>query len=233
MIQETFSALNEALLQNFWVAMLASVTWGILSILLSPCHLASIPLLIGFISSQQVASVKRTFVLSLTFAFGILLTIAAIGLITAALGRLMGDVGTVGTYLVAGVFFVVGLYLMGVVNLPWSGMQLSSGRRSGVAAALILGLLFGIGLGPCTFAFMAPVLGVVFQTATTNFAGAVTLLFAFAVGHCAVIVTAGMLANRIQRYLDWSDKSRVTLWIKRVCGFLVILGGVYMIWKVS
>ena len=233
MIQETFSALNEALLQSFWVAMLASVTWGILSILLSPCHLASIPLLIGFISSQQVASVKRTFVLSLTFAFGILLTIAAIGLITAALGRLMGDVGTVGTYLVAGVFFVVGLYLMGVVNLPWSGMQLSSGRRSGVAAALILGLLFGIGLGPCTFAFMAPVLGVVFQTATTNFAGAVTLLFAFAVGHCAVIVTAGMLANRIQRYLDWSDKSRVTLWIKRVCGFLVILGGVYMIWKVS
>ena len=233
MIQQTFTALNEALLQSFWVAMLASVTWGILSILLSPCHLASIPLLIGFISSQQVASVKRTFVLSLTFAFGILLTIAAIGLITAALGRLMGDVGTVGTYLVAGVFFVVGLYLMGVVNLPWSGMQLSSGRRSGVAAALILGLLFGIGLGPCTFAFMAPVLGVVFQTATTNFAGAVTLLFAFAVGHCAVIVTAGMLANRIQRYLDWSDKSRVTLWIKRVCGFLVILGGVYMIWKVS
>jgi cytochrome c-type biogenesis protein len=232
-IQETFSALNEALLQSFWVAMLASVTWGILSILLSPCHLASIPLLIGFISSQQVASVKRTFVLSLTFAFGILLTIAAIGLITAALGRLMGDVGTVGTYLVAGVFFVVGLYLMGVVNLPWSGMQLSSGRSSGVAAALILGLLFGIGLGPCTFAFMAPVLGVVFQTATTNFAGAVTLLFAFALGHCAVIVAAGMLANRIQHYLDWSDKSRVTLWIKRVCGFLVILGGVYMIWKVS
>ena len=233
MIQQTFTALNEALLQSFWAATLASVTWGILSILLSPCHLASIPLLIGFISSQQVASVKRTFVLSLTFAFGILLTIAAIGLVTAVLGRLMGDVGTVGTYLVAGVFFVVGLYLMGVVNLPWSGMQLSSGRRSGVAAALILGLLFGIGLGPCTFAFMAPVLGVVFQTATTNFAGAVTLLFAFAVGHCAVIVTAGMLANRIQRYLDWSDKSRVTLWIKRVCGFLVILGGVYMIWKVS
>ena len=233
MIQETFSALNEALLQSFWVAMLASVTWGILSILLSPCHLASIPLLIGFISSQQVASVKRTFVLSLTFAFGILLTIAAIGLVTAVLGRLMGDVGTVGGYLVAGIFLVVGLYLMGVINLPWSGMQLSSGRRSGVAAALVLGLLFGIGLGPCTFAFMAPVLGVVFQTATTNFAAAVTLLLAFAAGHCAVIVAAGMLANRIQRYLDWSDRSKVTLWIKRVCGVLVILGGFYMIWKVS
>lgn len=233
MIQQTFSALNEALLQSFWVAMLASVSWGILSILLSPCHLASIPLLIGFISSQQVASVKRTFVLALTFAFGILLTIAAIGLVTAALGRLMGDVGTVGSYLVAGIFFVVGLYLMGVINLPWGGLQLSSGRKSGIAAALILGLLFGIGLGPCTFAFMAPVLGVVFQTATTNFAGAVTLLFAFALGHCAVIVTAGMLANRIQRYLDWSDKSKVTLWIKRVCGLLVILAGLYMIWNVS
>jgi cytochrome c-type biogenesis protein len=232
-IQEVFTALNHALLQSFWLALLASATWGILSILLSPCHLASIPLLIGFLTSRQVASAKRTFALSVAFALGILLTIAAIGLITAALGRLMGDVGAVGSYLVAAVFFVVGLYLMGVINLPWSGMQISSGGSTGIAAALVLGLLFGIGLGPCTFAFMAPVLGVVFQIAATHFAGAVTLLFAFALGHCAVIVTAGMVANRIQRYLDWSDKSKVIVWIKRVCGLLVILGGAYMIWKVS
>lgn len=231
MIQETFVALSEAMLQTFWVALLASATWGILSILLSPCHLASIPLLIGFITSQKVTSAKRTFFLSLTFAFGILLTIAAIGLITAGLGRLMGDVGAAGNYLVAAVFFAVGLYLMDIIKLPWGGFQISSGRSSGLAAALILGLLFGIGLGPCTFAFMAPVLGVVFQTATTSFVGAVSLLFAFAFGHCAVIVVAGMLANRIQHYLNWSEKSGVARWIKRTCGFLVVLGGVYTIWK--
>lgn len=232
MIQEIFTILNNALLQSVWIAVLGALTWGVLSILLSPCHLASIPLLVGFITSQQVSSVKRIFLLSLTFAFGILLTIAAIGLITATAGRLMGDVGTVGNVIVAVVFFVIGLYLLDIISLPWSGPRFSANKSSGMLAALILGLLFGIGLGPCTFAFMAPILGVVFQTATTNFAVAIILLFAFAIGHCTVIVTAGVLTNRIQQYLNWSERSKVTVYVKRICGILVILGGIYMIWTV-
>ena len=81
------------------------------------------------------------------------------------------------------------------------------------------------------FAVVAPVLGVVFQTATTNTVGALMLLAAFAVGHCAVIVAAGVLANRIGEYLKWTEKSKVAAYTKRICGFLVILGGVYMVWK--
>ena len=217
--------------QGLWLGVTAAVMWGILSILLSPCHLASIPLLIGFITSQENVSRQRVFSLSLVFALGILLTIAAIGLVTALLGRLLGDVGLIGNLLVAAIFFFIGLYLMDLVSLPWSGFQLSTNRFTGLTAALVLGLLFGIGLGPCTFAFMAPVLGVVFQTAATNVAGAVTLLLAFALGHCAVIVVAGVLANRIGEYLNWTSRSQAATYVKRVCGFLVVLGGVYMIWK--
>jgi cytochrome c-type biogenesis protein len=165
------------------------------------------------------------------FALGILVTIAAIGLITALLGRLLGDVGMIGNILVAAIFFFIGLYLMDLVPLPWNGLQLSTQRYSGLLAALVLGLLFGIGLGPCTFAFMDPVLGVVFQTATTNVGASITLLAAFALGHCAVIVTAGVLANRIGEYLNWSQKTGIAVWIKRACGLLVVLGGVYMVWK--
>lgn len=217
--------------ESLWLAAAAAVLWGILSILLSPCHLASIPLLIGFITSQENANRQRVFSLSLTFAIGILMTIAAIGLVTALMGRLLGDVGTAGNILVAGIFVVIGLYLMDLISLPWNGLRLSSGRSSGLLAALVLGLLLGIGLGPCTFAFMAPVLGVVFRTATTNMATSVILLFAFAVGHCTVIVVAGVLANRIGEYLNWAERSKVAMYVKRTCGFLVILGGVYVVWK--
>ena len=76
---------------------------------------------------------------------------------------------------------------------------------------------------------MAPVLGVVFQTAATNIVLSVGLLLAFAFGHCSVIIGAGTLTKWVQKYLNWSDKSKITLYIKRVCGALVILGGVYMI----
>lgn len=231
MIESLFTELNTGLMQSFWMASIAALTWGVLSILLSPCHLASIPLLVGFISSQENANRQRVFLLSLTFASGILITIAIIGAITAMLGRLMGDVGLIGNIIVAAIFFVIGLYLMDIINLPWDGMQLSAGRSSGLTAALILGLLFGIGLGPCTFAYMAPILGVVFQTAASDMIASITLLLAFAVGHCAVIVIAGVLAKRIGDYLKWSEKSKLTTAVKRVCGFLVVLGGVYMVWN--
>ncbi len=174
----------------------------------------------------------RTFNISLVFSVGILITIALIGIITASLGRMMGDLGGIGNYLVAGIFFVVGLYLLGIIKLDWS-RGLKPTKAKGLGAALILGLLFGLALGPCTFAYMAPVLGIVFQTAQTNFFLAMIFLLAFGLGHGSIIVGAGTLTGKVQKYLNWSEESKTILWIKRICGVLVILGGVYLILAVN
>ena len=233
MLDSIFITLYEAMTGAVWIAILASFVWGILSILLSPCHLSSIPLIVGYISSQGKISVGRTFNISLVFAVGILITIAVIGIITASLGRLMGDVGVIGNYLVAGIFFLVGLYLLDIIKLDWNAARLRQSKSKGLLAALILGLIFGIALGPCTFAYMAPVLGVVFQTAQTNYFLSVILLLAFGIGHCSVIVGAGTLTGKVQKFLNWSEESKTILWIKRICGVLVILGGVYLIYTVN
>lgn len=229
MVEEVFTALYEAMSGTAWVAVLASFAWGFLSIILSPCHLSSIPLIVGYISSQGKISVRRTFIISLVFSVGILITIAAIGFITASLGRLMGDVGTYGNYFVSGIFFLVGLYLLDIIKIDWNISGFRKTNIRGLLAALILGLLFGIALGPCTFAFMAPVLGIVFQTAQTNYLMAVLFLLAFGLGHCTVIVGAGTLAGKVQKYLNWSNDNKSILWIKRICGVLVILGGIYLL----
>ena len=229
MLDTVFTALYEAMTGSVWLALLASFSWGVLSILLSPCHLSSIPLVVGFISSQGKISMKRTFNISLVFSVGILITIALIGIITASLGRLMGDIGSVGNYLVAGIFFLVGLYLLDIIKFDWNNVGIKQTKAKGLLAALILGLLFGIALGPCTFAYMAPVLGIVFQTAQTNYLLAVLFLLAFGIGHCSVIVGAGTLTGKVQKYLNWSEDSKTILWIKRVCGILVIFGGIYLL----
>lgn len=229
MFESLFTALYNAMTGSVWVAVLASFAWGILSIILSPCHLSSIPLIVGYITSQGKVSVKRTFNISLVFSFGILITIALIGVITASLGRLMGDVGVIGNYFVAAIFFLVGLYLLDVIKIDWNSFGLKPTKSKGILAAFILGLLFGIALGPCTFAYMAPVLGIVFQTAQTNYMLAMIFLLAFGLGHCAVIVAAGTLTGKVQGYLNWSEESKTILWIKRISGMLVILGGVYLI----
>lgn len=230
MIESIFTLLSELLYQNLWLAFLSSLTWGILSILLSPCHLSSIPLIIGFLSSRDDMTVKKSILLSLFFAVGILITIALIGGITLAMGRLMGDVGTVGNYIVAAVFFFVGLYLLDIIVLPFGGARIKGTHKKGYLSALILGLIFGVGLGPCTFAFMAPVLGIVFQVSTTDSVYAGGLLASFSLGHIIPIVLAGSLMNIVQKYLNWSENSKATKIIKKICGVLVIFGGFYMIY---
>lgn len=229
MLTNLFTWLTHAIQGQPYLAIFAAFVWGILSILLSPCHLSSIPLIIGFIDKQGRGSVKRAFWLSLLFATGILVTIAAIGIITASLGRLMGDVGRVGNYLVAVVFFLVGLYLLDIISAPWTGATGTNVKQKGLAAAFLLGLIFGIGLGPCTFAYMAPMLGVAFQVAATQLLFAITLLAAFGVGHCSVIVLAGTMTEKVQHYLNWTEKTRGAIIVRRICGVLVILGGIYLL----
>jgi len=229
-VEELLTTLTHAVEGTPALALAAALVWGILSILLSPCHLASIPLIVGFIDEQGRISTRRAFLISSLFAVGILITIGAIGAVTAAAGRMMGDVGRWGNYFVAAIFFVVGLHLLGVIPMPWSGPGRVGMKRKGMLAAFILGLIFGIALGPCTFAYMAPMLGVTFKLAATDIGYGVLLLAAYGVGHCSVIVAAGTSTELVQRYLNWNEASRGSVILKRVCGAAVLLGGVYLIY---
>ncbi len=228
-MEQIFTTLSRAVDGSPGWAISAALAWGVLSIILSPCHLASIPLIVGFISEQGNVPARRAFAISTLFAVGILVTIAAIGVATAAAGRMMGDVGPYGNYFVAVIFFVVGLHLLGAIPMPWSGSGQVGMKRRGLVAAFVLGLVFGIALGPCTFAYMAPVLAVAFKVGSTSIFYGAILLLAYGIGHCAVIVAAGTSTELVQHFLNWNERSRGIAVVKFLCGILVILGGVYMI----
>jgi cytochrome c-type biogenesis protein len=230
MMQQLFTNLTDAVESTPVIAIGASFIWGVLSVILSPCHLASIPLIVGFIDEQGRISTKRAFVISALFAAGILITIGAIGAITAAAGRMMGDVGKYGNYFVALIFFLVGLHLLDVIPAPWAGSGQIGMKRKGILAAFILGLVFGIALGPCTFAYMAPMLGVTFKLATTNLLYGILLLVVYGIGHCSVIVLAGTSTELVQQYMNWNERSKGAVILKKICGVLVLLGGVYLIY---
>jgi cytochrome c-type biogenesis protein len=230
MIEYLFTTLSSAVEGGPAVALSAAFAWGVLSILLSPCHLSSIPLIVGFIDEQGRISTKRAFSIALSFSLGLMISIGVIGLITALAGRMMGDVGRYGNYFVAGIFFLVGLHLFDLIPMPWSGPTRIGMKRRGLVAAFILGFIFGVALGPCTFAYMAPILSITFQLSASQMWYGVLLLLAYAVGHCSVIVLAGTFTEVVQRYLNWNEQSKGPVIIKRVCGGLVILGGFYLLY---
>ena len=230
-MQQLFESLTHAVEGAAGIALAASFVWGILSILLSPCHLASIPLIVGFIDEQGKISTKRAFWISTLFSVGILITIGVIGVITAAAGRMMGDVGKWGNYFVAAIFFLVGLHLLDVIPMPFSGTGQVGMKRKGLFAAFILGLIFGVALGPCTFAYMAPMLAVAFREAAKNLIYGISLIVVYGIGHCSVIVFAGTFTEVIQRYLNWNESSKGAVILKKICGILVLAGGLYMIYS--
>jgi cytochrome c-type biogenesis protein len=229
-IEKLFITLTDAVSGTPAFAIGASFLWGVLSLVLSPCHLSSIPLIVGFIDEQGRISTKRAFFIALVFSSGLMVSIAVIGIITAMAGRMMGDVGIYGNYFVAGVFFLVGLHLFDIIPMPWSGPGNIGIKGKGIFASFILGLIFGIALGPCTFAYMAPMLSITFQLAGTQIWYGIILLLSYAVGHCLIIVLAGTFTELVQQYLNWNEQSRGPIIVKRVCGVLVIIGGFYMIY---
>ena len=62
-----------------------------------------------------------------------------------------------------------------------------------------------------------------------NLLNGILLLTAYGIGHCPIIVLAGTFTQMVQRYLDWSEKSKGTVILKRICGILVIIGGIYLL----
>lgn len=237
MIAKIFAVLTSALSGAPILVLTASFIWGIFSVLLSPCHISGVVLIMGFIGGQKGLDTGKAFRSSLLFATGVFLSIVVIGLITGLAGRIIGDIGITGDIifkvLFAVVFLVLGLYLMGAVNLPFMNLirEERFASRSG-ATAFIIGLLFGLGVGPCTFAYMAPVLGVVFQTAKVNFMYSLSLILLFGLGQCVILTLAGTSVKLVQRYLDWDKKTGLLKVLRIVLGVMFILIAAYFVYSI-
>jgi cytochrome c-type biogenesis protein len=210
------------------LALTAALLWGVLSILLSPCHLASIPLVVGYIARGPETSRRSTTAVALVFALGVVGATGVIAAATALAGGLIGDLGPAASYVAAAVLIVVGLNLLGAIELPLPEVATRPARR-GMLGALALGAGFGLALGPCTFAFMAPVLVTSLAIAGSSPIHAAGLLMAFGVGHCIPIVGAGASTRHVERWLQWGSRTSGIARLRAVSGTLVIVAGLYLL----
>lgn len=221
-------AVNQWMSGGLALAALGCFLWGLTSVLLSPCHLASIPLMVGYVAGQETAlHPRRAALYAVAFALGLFASIAAIGVACAALGRMLGDVGPYWTVPVGLVLLWVALDMLGVARCSLGGGLLARLQVRGLSGALLLGLAYGVLSGSCTFGFIAPILAV--ATVQGDLGRGSLLMVCFGLGHTLPIALAGSSMALVQRLVVRSEYQRGSRFFRRLAGVLVGLLGIWFV----
>ncbi len=222
-----FNYIGELIQTQGWLAFPACFLGGIISSA-SPCVLAMIPLVIGYIGGYAEGSQKKAVHYSLMFTLGLTITFTVLGIIAGAMGRLFGDVGNFWNYVLPPVAILLGLYLLFSDKLTFAiGVsQRFMPKRKALIGAFLMGLFFGIVASPCA----TPVLAVIltFAVAKQNIAYSGGLLLAYALGHWVLVLGAGISAGFAQRVLESRGISNFSTYSKKGAGVILIGVGIYL-----
>ena len=225
-MQGLLEHLTGFLSQSPWLAYGGAFLAGIVSSS-SPCVLAALPLVIGYIGGTSGGSRKRAWIYSLLFVLGLTLTFTVLGAVAGLLGRLFGVTGKGWFVGIGAVLILMGLHLAGVIPLKLPTPRLLTPERSGAMGALLMGLLIGAVSSPCATPVLVVILALVATKAKILYG--ISLLFAYSIGHCALIFLAGVATGFAQAYLSSSRVQAFSLWTKRVSGAIVVCLGAYLI----
>ncbi|MFP5212335.1 MAG: cytochrome c biogenesis CcdA family protein [Acidobacteriota bacterium] len=210
------------------LAALGCFTWGMISVALSPCHLASIPLIVSYVAGQDKAvNARQAASYAGIFTVGLFLTIALVGIVCSFLGRMLGEIGPYWTILVGGILLWVALDMWGISWCSMSGGLLGRIQIKGLLGAFVLGLAYGVLSGTCTFGFIAPILAII--TIQQKILTGVIFIILFGIGHCIPIAIAGSSTAKVKRLLESSSFYEGGRWFRRLAGVGIGLLGVYFI----
>lgn len=208
-----------------WLAFPACFLAGVISSA-SPCVLAMIPLVIGYVGGYAEGSQRKAIQYSLVFTLGLTITFTILGIVAGALGRLFGDVGSFWKYVLPPVAIILGLFLLGVFKFNIAVPQRFLPKKRALFGAFLMGLFFGIVASPCA----TPVLAVILTFAATrdDIAYSGGLLLAYALGHWVLVLGAGISTGFAQRVLASRGIANISDYSKRVAGLFLIGAGVYL-----
>lgn len=228
MFDQLFLTVNSWMMAGTTLAALGCFLWGMISVVFSPCHLASIPLIVSYVAGQEKAlKANHAAHYAVAFTVGLFITIALVGIICSLLGRMLGEVGPYWTILVGAILIWVALDMLGVSHCSMSGSMLGRIKLKGLLGAFILGLAYGVLSGSCTFGFIAPILAII--TIQQKIMTGLLFITLFGIGHCVPIAVAGSSTATVRRLLESSSFYEGGLWFRRCAGVGIGLLGIYFI----
>lgn len=201
---------------------------------LSPCVL---PLLPGYVSymtglsgadlqAQQTARARgRMLIGGVLFVLGFSLVFVSYGVAFGTLGDLFLEYQQVISRVLGAVVIVLGLAFMGLVPMLQRDVRVHRVPAVGVAAAPLLGVLFGLGWTPCIGPTLGAVLSLSYNEATAARGAFLTLVYCLGLGLPFVLAAVGF--RRMISAVGWVRRHQQ--WVTRVGGAMLVLVGVLLV----
>jgi cytochrome c-type biogenesis protein len=219
------TAASGSLLLAIPVALLA----GLVSFF-SPCV---IPLLPGYLSyatglsGADLAQARRGRILAgaVLFVLGFAVVFVALGTLSGALGSWLVTWRRELTVVLGTFTILLGLVFAGVVPLLQRDWRVHRVPAVGLAAAPVLGFLFGVGWTPCIGPTLAAITTLYINEATAGRGALLSAVYALGLG--LPFIAAGVAYRRALGAFGWVRRNQV--WVMRAGGAMLVAVGVLLV----
>lgn len=213
-----------------WALMFAASLAGGIIASISPCSLAMLPLIVGYVGGYSKETPLRTFVQLCFFIFGTAIVFSIIGIICAVTGSVFAStMGGYFTLIMASLLLVMGLKLTDILDFDMPVIikaMPSNSTNSLFLYPVLLGIAFALAGTPCSTPILAGIMA--FAAMGKNLWAAVIMLFLFALGQGLILIVAGLFTSGIKNLKKFAGFSEILL---KVSGVLLILVALYLYYK--
>ena len=188
---------------QFKLILIALSYFGGILASISPCSIAMLPIIIGYIGGYGEKDNKKTFFQLISFVIGASIVFCIIGLICALTGKLfLSLIGGYFVVIMASLLIVMGLHILGIIeiNIPSIINKIPNNKNNSIYIyPMLLGMIFALAGSPCSTPILAGIIG--FATVANNILTSIIMLFSFALGQGTIIVLTGLLTNIIKNIM--------------------------------
>ncbi len=225
MIESVFHDITTIIQNQHSIAFVAVFIGGLISAA-SPCVLGAIPLIIGYVGGYSEGNKKKAALFSFVFVFGLAITFTLLGIGATIIGQFISFIGKWLYIGFSAIAILMGLQLMGVISIPLPFQRTREVKTKGLMGAFLLGLMTGMVSSPCATPVLAVILAYV-STQRDMLYGS-SLLFIYAIGHCALIFIAGLSVGFTESIIGSKGIRNFSLYSRRFSGALLMLVGIYI-----
>lgn len=198
---------------------------------LSPCSLAMLPIIIGYVGGYSDEKPFKTFLQLLFFIMGSAIVFSVIGIICAVTGKVfVSFAGGYFSLIIASIVMVMGLKLVGFLDFELPLLVKEMPKNDGTNMflyPLLLGGVVALAGTPCSTPILAAIMA--FASLSASLTQSVIMLFLFSIGQGIILVFAGVLTSKLKTWKNFYKISDVLL---KISGYLLILTSIYIFYKI-